>query len=51
MAVILKRRGDQKVSDYVINSEKRAVNPDVVGKKPVWIAKNAGITVPEDTKI
>lgn len=41
----------KKVSDYVINSEKRAVNPDVVGKKPVWIAKNAGITVPEDTKI
>lgn len=41
----------QKVSDYVINSEKRAVNPDVVGKSACFIAKNAGITVPDGTKI
>lgn len=41
----------KKVSDYVINNEKKAVNPAVVGKKPVWIAKNAGVTVPENTKI
>lgn len=41
----------KKVSDYVINSEKKAVNPDVVGKPAAWIAKNAGITVPDKTKI
>lgn len=41
----------KKVSDYVINSEKKAVNPDVVGKPAAWIAENAGITVPAKTKI
>ena len=41
----------QKVSDYVINSEKQAVNSAVVGKPAAWIAAHAGISVPEDTKI
>ncbi|MDY3031354.1 MAG: bifunctional acetaldehyde-CoA/alcohol dehydrogenase [Clostridia bacterium] len=41
----------KKVSDYVINSEKGAVNPDVVGKSAHWIAENAGVKVPENTKI
>ncbi len=41
----------KKVSDYAINSEKGAVNPAIVGKSPYWIAKNAGVTVPEKTKI
>lgn len=41
----------KKVSDYVINSEKKAVNPDVVGKPAELIAKNAGVKVPAGTKI
>ena len=41
----------KKVSDFVINSEKGAVNPDVVGKSPYWIAQQSGVTVPERTKI
>ena len=46
-------QGDEidKVSNYVINSEKGFVNPAVVGKSAHWIAKNAGVNVPEDTKI
>lgn len=41
----------KKVSDYVINSEKGAVNPAVVGKSAYWIAEQAGVKVPESTKI
>ena len=41
----------KKLSDYAINSEKKAVNPEVVGQKASWIAKQAGIEVPEETKI
>ncbi len=41
----------KKVSDYCINSEKGAVNPDIVGKSASWIAENAGVKVPEGTKI
>ena len=40
-----------KVSNYVINSEKGAVNPVVVGQSASWIAEQAGISVPENTKI
>ena len=47
----LNKAETKKVSDYVINPEKQAVNPDVVGKPATWIAKNAGIVVPEGTKI
>ena len=45
--------GDEidKVSNFVINPEKQAVNPAVVGKPASWIAAQAGITVPEKTKI
>ena len=39
------------VSKTVINSEKGAVNPDVVGKSACWIAEKAGIKVPAKTKI
>ncbi len=39
------------VSDFCINSEKGAVNPDIVGKSAAWIAENAGVKVPESTKI
>lgn len=41
----------KKVSDFAINSEKGAVNPDVVGQTANWIAERSGITVPADTKI
>lgn len=41
----------KKVTAYVINPEKLAVNPAVVGKPAFWIAQNAGVTVPEGTKI
>ena len=42
---------NKKVSDYVINKEKGAVNPAVVGKPASWIAEQAGVKVPEKTKI
>ncbi|SDN93190.1 bifunctional acetaldehyde-CoA/alcohol dehydrogenase [Acetanaerobacterium elongatum] len=41
----------KKVSDYAINPQKQAVNPDIVGKPAAWIAKQAGVTVPDNTKI
>ena len=31
--------------------EKAKLNPDIVGKSPVWIAEQAGFKVPEDTSI
>jgi len=41
----------KKVSDFVINAQKGAVNPDVVGKSAWWIADKSGVKVPENTKI
>ena len=41
----------KKVGDYCINSEKGAVNPEIVGKSAAWIAEQAGVNVPADTKI
>lgn len=41
----------KKLSDYCIDSEKGAVNPVIVGKPATWIAEQAGVKVPEDTKI
>lgn len=40
-----------KVSEYCINSEKGAVNPDIVGKSAEWIAEQAGVKVPSGTKL
>ena len=40
-----------KLTSYVINTAKLAVNPEVVGKPAAWIAEKAGIKVPKDTKI
>jgi len=41
----------EKLEKYVINLDKGAVNPEVVGK-PAWeIAKNAGFEVDKNTKI
>ncbi len=47
----LKDEEIQRVSDYCINSEKGAVNPEIVGKSAYFIAEQAGVRVPEDTKI
>ncbi len=47
----LKEDEIEKVSGYCINSEKGAVNPDIVGKSAAWIAEQAGVKVPEKTKI
>ena len=41
----------KKLSDYCIDSEKGAVNPVIVGKPVTWIAEQAGVKVPEGTKI
>jgi acetaldehyde dehydrogenase/alcohol dehydrogenase len=41
----------EKITKYVMNVEKMAVNPEVVGKTAYYIAENSGIKVPEDTKI
>lgn len=41
----------EKATRYVINLDKMAVNPAVVGKPAEEIAKNAGIDVPAGTKI
>ncbi len=46
----LNEQETKKVSDYVIN-EKGGVNADVVGKPAEWIAQQAGVKVPEKTKI
>ncbi|MCT8136815.1 bifunctional acetaldehyde-CoA/alcohol dehydrogenase [Anaerobacillus sp. CMMVII] len=40
-----------KVEKLVISEKTCAVNPDIVGKSPYYIAKLAGVKVPEDTKI
>lgn len=40
-----------RVEKTVINIEKGAVNPAIVGQSPYKIAKLAGVEVPEDTKI
>ena len=47
----LNKEETEKVSAYVINPAKQAVNPDVVGKPAAWIAAQAGVSVPADTKI
>lgn len=41
----------KKLSDYCIDSEKGAVNHVIVGKPATWIAEQAGVKVPEGTKI
>ncbi|MHC5251930.1 bifunctional acetaldehyde-CoA/alcohol dehydrogenase [Listeria kieliensis] len=41
----------KKLESYVIHPETGALNPNVVGKSPAWIAEQAGFKVPETTKI
>ncbi len=40
-----------KINQFVINTERLTLNPDVVGKTAHWIAANAGVSVAENTKI
>ncbi len=39
------------LTKYVINPEKGALNPAIVGQPATWIAKNAGIKCPEGAKV
>ena len=41
----------EKLSKYAINNETMMVNPKIVGQSAAWIAQQAGITVPPETKI
>ena len=48
----------KKISKYMFGYaenekgvENAKLNPDIVGKSPLWIAKNAGIKIPKDTTI
>ncbi|MBC8546728.1 bifunctional acetaldehyde-CoA/alcohol dehydrogenase [Clostridiaceae bacterium NSJ-31] len=41
----------EKLTAFAMNAEKQAVNPAIVGKSANWIAEQAGIKVPEKTKI
>ena len=47
----LNKKEIEIISNYAINSEKGAVNPVIVGQSASWIAEQAGIKVPEKTKI
>ena len=47
----LNKKEIELLSNYAINSEKGAVNAAVVGQPANWIAEQAGIKVPEKTKI
>lgn len=49
--VFLGDEDTKKLTEYVINTTKMTVNPDVVGKTACTIAAHAGITVPKDTKM
>ena len=40
----------RKIEAAVMNAETCAVNPDIVGKSPQYIAKKAGIEIPAGTK-
>ncbi len=44
--------GDEKERlSRLMFSERGAINPDIVGKSPIWIAHKAGITVPANTTV
>ncbi len=47
----LDEKETELVTQYVVNVDKLAVNPVVVGKTAEFIATNAGISVPKDTKM
>mgnify|MGYP001501981104 CR=1 FL=1 len=47
----LNKEETEALSKFAMNPEKCAVNPAIVGQSAVAIAKMAGLTVPENTKI
>jgi len=47
----LNKKETELLSAYAINSEKGSVNSAIVGQSADWIGKQAGIKVPEKTKI
>ncbi|MEG6572573.1 bifunctional acetaldehyde-CoA/alcohol dehydrogenase [[Clostridium] cellulosi] len=47
----LNKEETEKVSKFAINNETMMVNPKIVGQSAVWIAEQAGVKVPADTKI
>ena len=40
-----------KLEPVIYNKEKKAINPDIVGKPPCEIARMAGFSIPDTTKI
>lgn len=50
-AYFVPKKDIKKLEKYVINLEKGAANPDIVGKPAKFIAENAGIKIPEGTKL
>ena len=47
----LNKEETEKISSFVINTDKMAVNAAVVGMTANWIAEQVGVKVPEHTKI
>ncbi len=47
----LNKEETEKLTAFAMNAEKQAVNPVIVGKSANWIAEQAGLKVPEKTKI
>lgn len=47
----LNKEETAKVSKYAINNDTMKVNPKIVGQSAAWIAEQAGVHVPADTKI
>lgn len=50
-AYIVPKKDIKKLEEYVINKETHILNPDIVGQSAIDIAQNAGIIVPEGTKL
>lgn len=50
-AYIVPKKDIKKLEEYVINKETHKLNPDIVGQSAIDIAQNAGIVVPEGTKL
>lgn len=50
-AYIVPKKDIKKLEEYVINKETHKLNPDIVGQSAIDIAQNAGIIVPEGTKL
>ncbi len=41
----------KKLSNFIVNPEKKSLNPIIVGQNAYWIADKVQINVPKDTKI